>query len=142
MLTDSENTFVSVAYSSKTNSVHKRQINSCAWSHDSIYFVTASRDGKIVIWTKTKNQLLEETFVNSSLNGYSNCYTFSVPEGNVTTVAFAPGFVKSYEYLIAAGFNTGQIALYIWNGEKCHNWLTLSEKYPLNINMFHLYQSV
>jgi elongator complex protein 2 len=41
------NNFVMVATTDKKNGIHGRIIWCCAWSHDSKYFVTGSRDGKV-----------------------------------------------------------------------------------------------
>lgn len=126
--------FESIAFSSKNNTIHKRQLNCCAWSHDSKYFATGSRDGKLVIWSQDENDAnLTVEKSDCSTNNVSSKLVLTVPDENISSVSFAPEFVNTSEYLFAVGFGSGKIRLYIWSSTKLEstNWLTLSEKYPL-----------
>lgn len=125
--------FESIAFSSKNNAIHKRQLNCCAWSHDSLYFATGSRDGKLVIWSpdeKDAHSTAEKS--DSSTNGVSSKLVLTIPDENVCSVSFAPGYVNCSHYLFAVGLGSGKIRLYIWDWTKQEstNWLTLSGKYP------------
>ena len=42
--------YVKVSCTDKKTSVHQRLIWSCAWTGDSKYFATSSRDKKVAIW--------------------------------------------------------------------------------------------
>ena len=78
--------------------VHSRIIWSCGWSHDEAYFVTGSRDCKVIIWEFNKP--------------ISNMVS---DKGSVTAVAFGPVIIDKENYLIAVGHESGDILLYFWS---------------------------
>ena len=47
---DNKYKFTLVQKTDKKTSIHSRIIWSCAWFHDDRYFVTASRDKKMIVW--------------------------------------------------------------------------------------------
>ncbi|XP_065224423.1 elongator complex protein 2 [Planococcus citri] len=114
--------FETIAYTSKSNAIHKRQLQCCAWTHDSKYFATGSRDGKLVIWGYDAPE------PDSSTNGYNSQHILTLNDENITSVSFAPVFVES-DYCFAVGFDDGKIHLYRWNAEnksQCSHCLTLN----------------
>jgi WD domain, G-beta repeat. len=56
-----------VACSDKTNGVHKRIIWGVAWSHDSRYFLTISRDGVCVVWGLGGDSVNEKSSLGENL---------------------------------------------------------------------------
>ncbi|XP_054271732.1 elongator complex protein 2-like isoform X1 [Macrosteles quadrilineatus] len=106
-----------VGRSDKNTGVHTRIIWCCGWSHDSAYFATGSRDGKIVVWgLGEENHPTLGPFTPSSDH-------LDLPEESITSLSFAPGFVLSpLEYLLAAGTETGEIRLYGWKASVPSPW--------------------
>lgn len=138
IFSEPEDFYEQEAFSSKTNAIHKRQLHCCAWTHDSKYFATGSRDGKLVIWG------YQSPASDSSLNGYSSQFVLNQSDEDITSVSFAPMFVKS-DYLFVVGFGSGRMKIYRWSTvdkSQCHDCLTLSGSYPFTINFmiffFHL----
>lgn len=96
--------FIIKAFTDKSNGVHERIIWTCCWSHDDKFFATGSRDGKVLVWTKT--EFCEE----SSLREYRLAGALDFVQSSVTALAFAH---RTFEkgYLLAIGFETGFINL-------------------------------
>ena len=86
--------------SPKKDSLHTRIIWCCAWTNDSKYFATGSRDGKIGIWSTnidTNAQLLPITDLHIS-------------DASITALAFAPlETMDKFLYILAIGFESGCI---------------------------------
>ncbi|CAG9763489.1 unnamed protein product [Ceutorhynchus assimilis] len=117
---NSQNKFELVATTDKHTSVHTRIIWTCAWTHDSKYFATGSRDGKLVMWTKNA----DKEFVKP-LGQYEKTNAVQYPGQSVTAVAFGPDFVNG-GYLCAAGFEDGKIeVLIIKHHSECNVMLNL-----------------
>lgn len=89
-----------VAASLKKDSLHGRIIWCCAWTHDSKYFATGSRDGKIGIWSE-----------NVHLNKPFLPVTSFEANISVTALAFAPITLSLDEYILAIGFENGEIEI-------------------------------
>ncbi|XP_055390341.1 elongator complex protein 2 [Condylostylus longicornis] len=103
-----ETNFMLEAKSEKSNGIHTRIIWSCDWSHDSKLFATSSRDGKVVLWIKG------ETESQNSLKKWKALECLEIPGQSITAVCFAPHYFKDNEneYLIAIGFESGNIRIY------------------------------
>lgn len=104
------------------NSLHTRIIWSCAWTWDSKYFATGSRDGKIGIW---ESDVLENEIQPVTDLHFDNM--------SVTALAFAPYGVKNqFSYILAIGFDNGCIDIrnikQICNPESSvsYEWIQLS----------------
>ncbi|CAG9860297.1 unnamed protein product [Phyllotreta striolata] len=89
----------------KSTSVHTRIIWSCCWSHDSQYFATGSRDGKIGVWSIRKNKETGKYGTASE--------PLVIKNESITAVAFAPELICE-KYLLAVGMESGQIELFSW----------------------------
>ena len=90
-----------LATSSKKDSLHGRIIWCCAWTHDSKYFATGSRDGKIGIWSE--NVYLSQPYLPTT--------SFEIKNTSVTALAFAPFKLSQNAYILAVGFDSGNIEL-------------------------------
>ena len=90
-----------LAASLKKDSLHSRIIWCTAWTHDSKYFATGSRDGKIGIWSKNIN-LSQPLLPVASLE---------IKDSSVTALAFAPITLSSNGYILAIGFDSGAIEI-------------------------------
>jgi elongator complex protein 2 len=105
------NSFVLKSKSDKYTGIHTRIIWCCAWSHNSVYFATGSRDGKLVIWG--------QTVVDDQISYCAKTEPLVDPEKNFTAVAFAPKLTDGCSsYILAVGSDCGHIAIYKWNFEK------------------------
>ncbi|EDW08843.1 probable elongator complex protein 2 [Drosophila mojavensis] len=102
--------YVPVANTDNSNGVHTRIIWSCDWSHDGKYFVTSSREGKVVAWTRTKEQESEP----SSLNGWQAAAMLELKQESITAVSFAHSFLDQQDgvYVLALGTERGIIKIY------------------------------
>ncbi|XP_023297424.2 probable elongator complex protein 2 [Lucilia cuprina] len=100
--------FALTACTDKTNGVHTRIIWSCDWSHDSKYFVTSSREGKVVIWCKTQDAETKET----SLNGWKSLDVLELKNESITAVTFAHSLHENGAYVLALGCESGLIHVY------------------------------
>lgn len=89
-----------ILFSSKNNSYHKRIIWCCAWTTDSKYFATGSRDGRIGIWNRTQP-------LSDKVLPVTELY---IKDTSITALAFA-AFETSdqYFYLLAIGYENGCI---------------------------------
>ncbi|XP_024873152.1 probable elongator complex protein 2 [Temnothorax curvispinosus] len=85
-----------IAASSKKDNPHSRIIWCCAWTRDSNYFATGSRDGKIAIWPiNTIEDITPKMIID-------------VQNQSVTALCFAP-IVRDRSYFLAIGYETGCI---------------------------------
>lgn len=115
-----------VASTDKKNGAHARIIWTCDWTHDSKFFATGSRDGKLVAWTRT------ETDSKSSLGHFAAVDTFEFSKtDSITAFSFATHFSSAKnDYLAAVGFENGSIQLMLFNGK----WTKL---FSINQNSAH-----
>lgn len=121
---DEPNHYELIATTDKKNGIHARIIWSCDWSPDSKFFVTASRDGKCVVWQRG----LEKT--NSTLGQYCALDTLELKNDSITAVAFAHDFVRneSGHYVVAVGLESGVIHIYGFHNGKWTDRLATIEK--------------
>lgn len=78
---------------------------SCHWSSDSRYFVTGSRDKRVIVWEPA-----DDTCSSYRISGQPlEC------ADSVTAVAFGPSLLPTGSYLVAIGLDSGQIEFYSWN---------------------------
>lgn len=107
------NCFIIISKSDKRTGIHTRIIWCCAWTHDSQYFATGSRDGKLVIWNQNDQSIDKTTDYCAKTN------PLIVPEKSFTALAFAPTTIgnNGLAYLLAVGTDCGNIALYKWSFE-------------------------
>lgn len=95
-----------VATTDKKNGIHSRIIWSCDWTHDSKYFATSSRDGKVVAWQ------LNDADTEASSRSFSALSTLSLKNDSITAVAFATDFApNNCDYVAAIGLETGHIQI-------------------------------
>ncbi|KAI9576037.1 probable elongator complex protein 2 [Glossina fuscipes] len=109
--------FVLTASSDKSSGMHTRVIWSCDWSHDSQYFITASRDGKAAVWTSSANEMEK-----SVSNGWHLHNTLELKAESITAVSFADHMRENGSYVVALGCESGFIYIYEYNG---NNWILL-----------------
>lgn len=131
---ENKNSFIITSKSDKRTGIHARIIWCCAWAHDSIYFATGSRDGKLVVWAQ------HDQSDNNEKIYYAKTDPLVVPEMSFTAVAFASTLIycNSSSYLLAVGTDCGNISLYKWSCEEKHTtpWLkiaNLCNEYPFLI---------
>lgn len=108
--------FKLIATTDKKNGIHSRIIWSCYWTHDSKYFATGSRDGKVVAWQRNDNDS------GSSLKNYGALSTLEFGKNDsVTAIAFASCFAPNCDYIAAIGLESGSICICTLNT----NWTNL-----------------
>ncbi|KAG7205862.1 hypothetical protein KM043_007795 [Ampulex compressa] len=90
-----------IAVSGKKNNFHSRIIWCCTWTHNSQFFATGSRDGKIGIWNQ-KCEDKQTVVLNSGLERKNQ---------SVTALSFAPHSLSNDSYLLAIGYETGNIEI-------------------------------
>ncbi|KAK4012582.1 hypothetical protein OUZ56_024822 [Daphnia magna] len=77
---------------------------SCHWSPDSRYFMTGSRDKRVIVWEPVAGDTLSYRISGKPLE----C------ADSVTAVACGPNVLPTGCYLVAIGLDNGQIQLYNW----------------------------
>ncbi|KAH0549453.1 probable elongator complex protein 2 [Cotesia glomerata] len=86
---------------SPAKSLHTRIIWCCSWSHDSKYFATGSRDGKVGLWKVDQLENDQNILPVESLE---------FPDASVTALDFYNDFIDD-SYVLAIGFEDGTIQL-------------------------------
>ncbi|XP_050419397.2 elongator complex protein 2 [Patella vulgata] len=103
---DSGCMFEKVAYVDKKTTSHSRIIWSCSWTWNDEYFITSSRDKKVMIWCVKdvcdKNKVPKPTSILDLTD-------------SVTAVDIASKCFNYNTYLISVGLESGCILLYKWN---------------------------
>ncbi|EFN82385.1 Probable elongator complex protein 2 [Harpegnathos saltator] len=99
-----DGSYLLIVTSLKHNSPHSRIIWCCAWTGDSNYFATGSRDGKVGIWSVTT----EENNVSVVQEA-----TLDTQNQSVTAVCFAPYCITQGSYILAVGYEAGNIEIYM-----------------------------
>ncbi|XP_053303188.1 elongator complex protein 2 isoform X3 [Pleuronectes platessa] len=116
------------AHTSKDTAVHSRIIWSCDWSPDSNYFVTSSRDKKVIVWGPCSS---EDTGDSELPPEIKHCSSILDVGDSATAVAFCPVLFPDNSYLLAVGLESGRILLYRWSpGQEAaggHDWSSCAE---------------
>ncbi|XP_017789956.1 PREDICTED: probable elongator complex protein 2 [Habropoda laboriosa] len=93
-----DNVYTLIA-TSKKDSLHTRIIWCCSWTHDSSFFATGSRDGKIGIWNP--NFTADNIVPTTSLD----------VKHSVTALVFSLQNISEHSYVLAIGFERGYIEI-------------------------------
>ena len=120
--------FQLIGFSDKKTSIHTRIIWSCSWSPDSKYFITGSRDKKIVSWGRE-----DPSSAGDSAEQWSSVGKLLETSNSVTAVAFSPKIQLQDEYTVAAGYENGEIEIYSWKAGtgKWELHHLIDKQYPL-----------
>ncbi|XP_043545888.1 elongator complex protein 2 isoform X2 [Chiloscyllium plagiosum] len=108
---DSGPFFSLFAHTDKKTSIHSRIIWTCDWTFDSKYFVTGSRDKKVIVWG---NVALARSTEGSSQSIIRPCSSVLDVEDAATAVSFSPVTSLDESYILAVGLDCGNILLYKW----------------------------
>ncbi|KAM9738304.1 elongator complex protein 2 [Menidia menidia] len=100
------------AHTAKDTAVHSRIIWSCDWSPDSKYFVTSSRDKRVIVWGPCRPECSEEPALPLEIKPCSSILDVG---DSATAVAFCPVFCSDNSYLLAVGLEAGRVLLYRWS---------------------------
>uniref|UniRef100_A0A8C5BV60 Elongator complex protein 2 n=1 Tax=Gadus morhua TaxID=8049 RepID=A0A8C5BV60_GADMO len=121
-----EPNFSMYTHTDKDTAVHSRIIWSCDWSPDSRYFVTSSRDKKVIVWGPC---VLGTPGVPTP--GVHHCSSILDVGDSATAVAFCPELCSDDSYLMAVGLDSGKILLYKWSPPQeptgGHDWTKCAE---------------
>ncbi|XP_036372087.1 elongator complex protein 2 [Megalops cyprinoides] len=108
---DTELAFTLHAHTNKNTSVHSRIIWACDWSPDSRYFVTSSRDKKVIVWGDCSSV---EGGEENTLVAINPCSSMLDVGDSATAVSFCPILCPDHSYLLAVGLESGKIVLFKW----------------------------
>ncbi|XP_025894159.1 elongator complex protein 2 isoform X2 [Nothoprocta perdicaria] len=100
--------FSCCAYTDKTTAVHSRIIWSCDWTPDSKYFVTGSRDKKVLVWGRC------EWGAGGAMPAPRPCSAPLEAGDAVTAVAVGRAPAPGGRYIVAVGLESGTIHLLTW----------------------------
>ncbi|XP_057878607.1 elongator complex protein 2 isoform X1 [Melospiza georgiana] len=103
--------FTCCAYTDKNTAVHSRIIWSCDWTPDSKYFITGSRDKKVIIWGQCDLPVITE---GNELDAIKPCSTVLDAGDSVTAVGISRVLTPDGRYIVAVGLENGKIILYTW----------------------------
>uniref|UniRef100_A0A3P8TAB7 Elongator complex protein 2 n=1 Tax=Amphiprion percula TaxID=161767 RepID=A0A3P8TAB7_AMPPE len=120
--------FSMYARTGKDTAIHSRIIWSCDWSPDSKYFVTSSRDKKVIVWGPC---ILENSGDSIPSPEIKPCSSILDVGDSATAVAFCPVLCSDNSYLLSVGLECGRILLYRWSpGQEPaggHDWSSCGE---------------
>ncbi|KAM4631293.1 elongator complex protein 2 [Polymixia lowei] len=108
---DAEPRFSMYTHTGKDTAIHSRIIWSCDWSPDSKYFVTSSRDKKVIVWGPCSSEGLGDPALPPEVH---HCSSVLDVGDSATAVAFCPVLCFDNSYLLAVGLDCGRILLYKW----------------------------
>ncbi|KAM9838235.1 elongator complex protein 2 [Aulostomus maculatus] len=118
------------AHTGKDTAIHSRIIWSCDWSPDSKYFVTSSRDKKVIVWGP-----LEEPGDPRLPPEIKPCSSILDVGDSATAVSFCPVLCSDDSFLLAVGLEGGRILLYRWRPGQDpavgHDWSSCGATDPL-----------
>uniref|UniRef100_A0A803W9P8 Elongator complex protein 2 n=1 Tax=Ficedula albicollis TaxID=59894 RepID=A0A803W9P8_FICAL len=103
--------FTCCAYTDKNTAVHSRIIWSCDWTPDSKYFITGSRDKKVIIWGQCDLSVITE---GNELDSIKPCSTVLDAGDSVTAVGISRVLTPDGRYIVAVGLENGKIIFYTW----------------------------
>ncbi|XP_075900199.1 elongator complex protein 2 isoform X2 [Nelusetta ayraudi] len=103
------------ARTGKDTAVHSRIIWSCDWSPDGRYFVTSSRDKKVIVWGPCRSEGSGDTAPPA---GIKPCSSVLDVGDSATAVALCPNLCPDNSYLLAVGLECGRILLYRWSPDQ------------------------
>ncbi|XP_056154531.1 elongator complex protein 2 [Lampris incognitus] len=109
---NAEPKFFLYANTKKNTAVHSRIIWSCDWSPDSKYFVTSSRDKKVIVWGPCGSEDCGDPAVPTQIKPCSSVLDVG---DSAAAVAFCPALCSDHSYLLAVGLDCGRILLYKWS---------------------------
>ncbi|XP_031585140.1 elongator complex protein 2 [Oreochromis aureus] len=99
------------AHTEKDTAIHSRIIWSCDWSPDSKFFVTSSRDKKVIIWGPCSLASGDPVLPPE----IKPCSSILDVGDSATAIAFCPVLCSNDSYLLAIGLECGRIRLYRWS---------------------------
>ncbi|XP_061110754.1 elongator complex protein 2 [Conger conger] len=99
------------AHTTKSTSVHTRIIWSCDWSGDSRFFVTSSRDKKVIVWGECGST---EGVEENSPVAVAPCSSVLDVGDSATSISVCPVLCPDHSYLVAVGLENGKILFYKW----------------------------
>ncbi|XP_073534712.1 elongator complex protein 2 isoform X3 [Phyllobates terribilis] len=109
--TESALQFRLYANTDKSTSVHSRIIWSCDWTPDSKFFVTGSRDKKVIVWGDCE---VSDHMDEKSCASVKPCSTPLDTGDSVTAVSVNQVIASQGSYIISVGLDCGKINLYKW----------------------------
>ncbi|XP_069032804.1 elongator complex protein 2 [Embiotoca jacksoni] len=116
------------AHTGKGTAIHSRIIWSCDWSPDSKYFVTSSRDKKVIVWGPCRLECSGDAELPAEIKPCSSILDVG---DSATAVAFCPVLCSDNSYLLAVGLECGRILLYRWSSDQepagGHDWSCCGE---------------
>ncbi|EMP33910.1 Elongator complex protein 2 [Chelonia mydas] len=107
----SDPVFSLFAYTDKNTAVHSRIIWSCDWTPDSKYFITGSRDKKVIIWGDCGSAGATES---NGLGAIEPCSSILDVGDSVTAVSISHVLAPDESYIVAVGLECGKMNLYTW----------------------------
>ncbi|KAM9385150.1 elongator complex protein 2 [Pholidichthys leucotaenia] len=107
--------FLLYAHTEKDTAIHTRIIWSCDWTPDGKYFVTSSRDKKVIVWGLCRLKYSGDSELPPEIKPCSSILDVG---DSATAVAFCPTLCSDNSYLLAVGLECGQILLYRWSPEE------------------------
>ncbi|XP_060110502.1 elongator complex protein 2 [Heteronotia binoei] len=123
-----EPAFCLFACTDQNTAVHSRIIWSCDWTPDSKYFITGSRDKKVILWGECCSA---EESPRGDLAAVELCSSVLEVEDSATAVGVSPVLASDGSYLVAVGTEGGKIHLYKCkpNNERllCSSWTHCAE---------------
>ncbi|XP_077404397.1 elongator complex protein 2 isoform X6 [Vanacampus margaritifer] len=119
------------ARTTKDTSVHSRIIWSCDWSPDGSYFVTSSRDKKVIVWGPCSKDQHGDSVAPRQVKPSSSILDVA---DSATAVAFCPRLCSDNSYLLAVGLESGRITVYGWRPDEDpaggQDWIRYGETEP------------
>ncbi|XP_073486934.1 elongator complex protein 2 [Aquarana catesbeiana] len=124
--------FILQASTNKDTSVHSRIIWSCDWTPDSKFFVTGSRDKKVIVWGDCQ---VFDTQDDHNCVSVKPCSTLLDAGDSVTAVGVNKAVASLGSYIIAVGLECGKILLYKWeSGITLNDWM---KSYEMDQSLCH-----